>query len=49
MPPATATPARSAGATWTTAGRFGNALSFDGVNDWVTVADANALWTSRPA
>jgi hypothetical protein len=22
---------------------FGNALSFDGVNDWVTVADANAL------
>jgi hypothetical protein len=25
------------------AGRFGNALSFDGVNDWVTVADAAAL------
>jgi hypothetical protein len=24
-------------------GRFGNALSFDGVNDWVTVADAAAL------
>jgi hypothetical protein len=24
-------------------GRFGNALSFDGVNDWVTVADANSL------
>jgi glucose/arabinose dehydrogenase len=31
------------GATWTTAGKFGSALSFDGVNDWVTVADANAL------
>ena len=27
------------GATWSTAGRYGNALSFDGVNDWVTVAD----------
>jgi VCBS repeat-containing protein len=24
-------------------GRFGNALSFDGVNDWVTVADADSL------
>jgi glucose/arabinose dehydrogenase len=31
------------GATWTTQGKYGNALSFDGVNDWVTVADANAL------
>ena len=31
-----------AGATWTT-GRFGQALSFDGVNDWVTVNDANSL------
>jgi hypothetical protein len=31
------------GATWTTAGRYGRALSFDGVNDWVTVADANDL------
>ena len=31
------------GATWSTAGKFGGALSFDGVNDWVTVADANAL------
>ena len=28
------------GATWTTAGRYGGALSFDGVNDWVTIADA---------
>jgi hypothetical protein len=27
------------GAAWTTAGRFGNGLSFDGVNDWVTIAD----------
>ena len=25
------------------AGRFGSALSFDGVNDWVTVADASSL------
>jgi hypothetical protein len=25
------------GATWTTQGRFGNALSFNGVNAWVTV------------
>jgi hypothetical protein len=31
------------GATWTTQGRFGGALSFDGVNDWVTVNDAAAL------
>jgi PKD repeat protein len=31
------------GATWSTQGKFGNALSFDGVNDSVTVADANAL------
>ena len=31
------------GATWTTQGKFGSALSFDGVNDWVTVADANSL------
>jgi len=33
----------TSGATWTTAGRFGQALSFDGVNDWVTVADSNSL------
>ncbi len=25
------------------AGKFGGALSFDGINDWVTVADANSL------
>ena len=31
------------GPTWTTAGKFGNALSFDGVNDLVTIADANSL------
>ncbi|MGH9890634.1 MAG: N,N-dimethylformamidase beta subunit family domain-containing protein, partial [bacterium] len=31
------------GATWTAAGRFGSALSFDGTNDWVTVADAADL------
>jgi glucose/arabinose dehydrogenase/PKD repeat protein len=31
------------GATWSTQGKYGNALSFDGVNDWVTVADHNSL------
>ena len=31
------------GATWTSAGRSGGALSFDGVNDLVTVADAASL------
>src|SRR5688572_2818080 len=31
------------GATWATAGRFGKALSFDGTNDWLTVADAASL------
>ena len=31
------------GAAWTTQGKFGSALSFDGVNDWVTVADHNSL------
>jgi glucose/arabinose dehydrogenase len=31
------------GATWTTAGRYGGALVFDGVNDLVTVADSNSL------
>lgn len=35
------------GATRTTAGRFGSALSFDGVNDWVTVADAQTLDVTR--
>lgn len=31
------------GATWSTAGKYGGALSFDGVNDWVTVNDTAAL------
>jgi hypothetical protein len=31
------------GAAWTPAGRYGAALSFDGINDWVTVADAASL------
>jgi hypothetical protein len=31
------------GATRTTSGRNGRALSFDGINDWVTIADANSL------
>ena len=35
-------PGTISGAVWTT-GQFGSALSFDGINDWVTVADANAL------
>lgn len=31
------------GAAWTAEGRYGAALTFDGVNDWVTVADHPAL------
>jgi len=31
------------GATWTNQGRFGNALVFDGVNDWVTVPHSGSL------
>jgi fibronectin type 3 domain-containing protein len=31
------------GATWSAAGKYGGALSFDGVNDWVTIADAADL------
>ena len=34
------------GATWT-AGRFGQALSFDGINDLVSVADSNSLHLSN--
>ena len=31
------------GPAWSTLGKYGGALSFDGVNDLVTVADANSL------
>ncbi len=31
------------GGTWVTDGRHGGALKFDGIDDWVTVADDNAL------
>jgi chitodextrinase len=31
------------GAAWTTSGRFGDALRFDGAGDWVTVPDAGGL------
>jgi hypothetical protein len=31
------------GATWSTAGKNGGALSFDGTSDWVTIADAAGL------
>jgi uncharacterized protein YjdB len=31
------------GATWTTGGRFGGALSFNGTNSWVTVNDSPSL------
>src|SRR5688572_1382100 len=31
------------GATWSTAGKYGGALSFDGVNDMLNVADAALL------
>ncbi len=31
------------GANWTAAGKYGGALSFDGVNDWVTVGDSASL------
>lgn len=35
------------GATWAAAGRFGRALSFDGVNDWATVNDTASLDVTR--
>jgi len=31
------------GAKWTTSGRFGSALSFDGANDWVTINHSSSL------
>ena len=31
------------GATWTSDGKFGGALSFDGTNDWVEIGDAGSL------
>jgi Concanavalin A-like lectin/glucanases superfamily len=31
------------GATWTSSGKFGSALSFDGSTSWVTIADAPSL------
>jgi glucose/arabinose dehydrogenase len=39
-------PGTISGATRTT-GRYGGGLAFDGVNDWVTVADANSLDLNR--
>jgi hypothetical protein len=33
--------------TWSTAGKFGGALSFNGSNSWVTVPDANSLDLTR--
>jgi hypothetical protein len=38
-----------AGAVRTTAGKFGSALTFDGVNDWVTVPDSTSLDLSTRA
>src|SRR5204863_4124868 len=32
-----------AGASWTSQGKFGNALNFDGISNWVTVNDSDSL------
>jgi hypothetical protein len=34
-------------ATWTTAGKFGDALSFNGTNSWVTVNDSASLHLAK--
>jgi PKD repeat protein len=39
----TGNPGAVSGAAWTTSGKNGKALDFDGVNDWVTVADSSSL------
>src|SRR5436190_8705662 len=31
------------GASWTSQGKFGNALNFDGISNWVTVNDSDTL------
>ena len=31
------------GAAWTTQGKYGSALVFNGVNDWVTITDAKSV------
>jgi glucose/arabinose dehydrogenase/PKD repeat protein len=36
------------GAAWTPAGKYGPGLTFDGVDDWVTVADADSLDIGGP-
>ena len=33
----------TSGPTWSNPGKFGNALSFDGVNDYVTIANSSSL------
>ena len=43
MRPATGNVGAISGASWTNDGSFGKALSFDGVNDWVTVASSSFL------
>jgi hypothetical protein len=35
------------GASWVTSGKYGKALSFDGVDDWATIADAESLQLSQ--
>ena len=36
-----------AGASWTTAGKYGNALTFDGVDDWVVLHGGALTASSR--